>query len=133
MRTLWGTVVPLLFLFESFVLAQEALNFEGYVGAFRWVPRTTLQKHDFTFVRLIYNGLIPHYLKKWYTDYPTGDLNLVRNLQRITDIDAAQETQALPIHHPDLFSYPMIYSSEAGQMVLDDADAAALREYLTRG
>jgi hypothetical protein len=81
----------------------------------------------------MYNGRIPHYLKNWYTDYPTGDRNLVRVLCRVTDIDVAPETRVIPIHHADLFQYPMIYSGEAGQMVFDDADAANLREYLTRG
>jgi Domain of unknown function (DUF4159) len=81
----------------------------------------------------MYNGRIPHYLKNWYTDYPTGDQNLIRILGRVTGIDVAPETRAIPVHHPDLFSYPMIYSAEAGQMVLDNSDARILREYLLRG
>jgi hypothetical protein len=81
----------------------------------------------------MYNGRIKNYIKNWYTDYPTGDRNLIEILGRVTDIDVAPETRVIPIHHPDLFSYPMIYSAEAGQMVFDDSDANTLREYLTRG
>lgn len=97
------------------------------------LPKQTRQAHDFTFVRLIYNGRIPGHLKNWYTDYPAGDRNLVRILQRQTAIDIAPSGRAIPIQNPDLFSYPMVYSSEAGQMVLDSRDADTLREYLVRG
>jgi uncharacterized protein DUF4159 len=115
------------------LVARQELEFDGNVNDFRKLPPQTEQQHDFTFVRLMYNGRIPNYLKNWYTDYPTGDRNLVRILQRVTDIDVAPETRVIPIHHPDLFNYPMIYSGEAGQMVFDDSDARVLHEYLTRG
>ncbi len=116
------------------LIAQEyGLVLDGKYGDFRRLPTQARQSHDFTFVRLIYNGRTPGYLKNWYTDYPTGDQNLVRILQRMTHIDVAPESRAIPIHHPDLFDYPMIYSCEAGQMILDQNDANVLREYLTRG
>ena len=126
-------LIPLAALSGAFLLAQEEFEFEGNIKDLRRLPPQTTQKHDFTFVRLMYNGRIPHYIKNWYTDYPTGDRNLVQILRRSTDIDVSPETRVIPIQHPDLFSYPMIYSSEAGQMVLDDSDANRLREYLTRG
>ncbi len=133
MRKLLGTVIPLLLVSGAFLLAQEEIEFEGNTSDFRRLPPQTIQNHDFTFVRLMYNGRIPHYLKNWYTDYPTGDRNLIEILHRVTDIDVSPETRVVPIHHPDLFKYPMIYSGEAGQMVFDDTDAEALREYLSRG
>src|SRR5262245_51485644 len=83
--------------------------------------------------KLLGISIPPHYLKKRYTDYPTGDQNLIRILGRVTAVDVAPETPAIPVHHPDLFSYPMSYSAEAGQMVLDNRDASTLREYLMRG
>jgi hypothetical protein len=132
MRKLLGTLVPLL-VSGVLLLAQEELEFDGNYGDFRRLPPQTTQNQDFTFVRLMYNGRIPHYLKNWYTDYPTGDRNLVQILNRVTGIDVAPQSRVMPIHHPDLFQYPMLYSAEAGQMVFDDADAARLREYLTRG
>jgi hypothetical protein len=109
------------------------LVLDGNVADFRHLPPQTRQNHDFTFVRLMYNGRIPGYIKNWYTDYPTGDENLIRVLRRMTGIDVAPETRSIPIHHPDLFNYPMIYSLEAGQMIVDDSEAKVLREYLTRG
>jgi hypothetical protein len=133
MRAPYGTLMPLLILCSALLPAQEGLQFEGNYGDFKRLPPQTQQDHDFTFIRLMYNGRIPHYLKNWYTDYPTGDENLVRILHRVTTIDVAKETRVLPVQHPDLFQYPMIYSSEAGQMVFDDVDAGTIREYLIRG
>jgi hypothetical protein len=133
MRKLYVALVLLLIVSGAFLRAQEGLDFEGNATDFKRLPPQTAQNHDFTFVRLMYNGRIPHYLKNWYTDYPTGDRNLVRILQRITAIDVAPESRVVRVLDPALFSYPMIYSGEAGQMVFDDNDVTALREYLTRG
>ena len=49
-------------------------------------------------------------MKNWYTDYPKGDRRIIEVLKRLTGIDVAPEGRALPIHHPDLFNYPFIYS-----------------------
>ena len=98
-----GTLVPLLLLCGIFGLAQEA-EFYGNYGDMRLLPPQTLQHNDFTFVRLMYNGRIPHYIKNWYTDYPTGDQNLVCILRRTSGIDVAQETRVISVHHPDLLS-----------------------------
>lgn len=129
-----GTLIPLLVCSAAFLIAQDYETLlVGNYDDFRVLPPQTKQNHEFTFVRLMYNGRIPGYLKNWYTDYPTGDKNLVDILRRLTNIDVAPDSRVIPIRHPDLFNYPMIYSSEAGQMVFDDNDARALREYLTRG
>src|SRR6478672_5367363 len=133
MRKVLGALIPLLAFSGAFLVAQVEVDFEGNYHDFSRLPPQPPQNHDFTFVRLMYNGRIPHYLKNWYTDYPTGDRNLVQILNRVTDIDVAPESRVVPIHDPDLFRYPMLYSAEAGQMVFDDADAARLREYLSRG
>lgn len=128
------TRLALLFaLFAAIVAAQEHFEFEGNYGDYKHLPPQTIQDNDFIFARLMYNGRTPGYLKNWYTDYPTGDQNLVSILSRITHIDVAHESRVVPVQHPDLFRYPMIYSAEAGQMVLSGADARRLREYLTRG
>src|SRR5262247_4919413 len=100
MRKVLGMIVPLL-VSAVFLLAQEELDFDGNYGDLRRLPPQTVQNQDFTFVRLMYNGRIPHYLKNWYTDYPTGDRNLVRILGRVTGVDVAPETRAIPVHHPD--------------------------------
>ena len=107
--------------------------FAGRFSDLQLLPPQTVQPHEFTWVRIIYNGRLPGYYKNWYTDYPKGDRQLIEVLGRLTGIDIAPEERALPINHPDLQNYPFIYSAEAGQMVLDNEDAARLREYLKRG
>jgi len=128
------TVVPLIAICSILARSQDLeMLLEGRVEDVSRLPVQTHQANEFTFVRLIYNGRIPGYLKNWYTDYPTGDRNLLNVLRRQTVVDIAPQSRALPIHHPDLFSYPMVYSVEAGQMVLTQDDARVLREYLVRG
>jgi hypothetical protein len=129
-----AVVLPLITLCGLLIYGQDLeMLFEGRVEDMRRLPPQTRQSNEFTFVRLMYNGRIPGYLKNWYTDFPTGDRNLINVLRRQTVIDIAPQTRVLPIHHPDLFNYPMLYSAEAGQMVLNDNEAGILREYLTRG
>jgi hypothetical protein len=128
----FGWLVSLPILCGAFLLARDG-DFAGNYDDFYQLSPQTLQNHDFAFARLLYNGRIPQYLKNWYTDYPSGDRNLVQILRRVTGVDVAPEPRVIPVHHPDLFKYPMIYSAEAGQMVFDDHDAMVLREYLTRG
>lgn len=126
--------VFVLFLCGLVWAAQDyELFLKGNVKDFRRLSPQTKQNHEFTFVRLIYNGRIPGFFKNWYTDYPKGDQFLIEMLSRLIDLDIAPQARALPIHHPDLFNYPMIYSGEAGQMQLSDSEAAVFREYLERG
>src|SRR5947209_8577771 len=84
MRKLLGALIPLLALSGAILLAQEEFDFQGNTKDIRKLPPQTRQNHDYTFARLMYNGRIPGYLKNWYTDYPTGDRNLVDILRRIT-------------------------------------------------
>jgi hypothetical protein len=133
-RWLMGSLLPLLAGLAVLAYADDfSMLFVGSKDDFRFLEPQDKQPHEFTFVRLMYNGRIPAYLKNWYTDYPTGDQKLVSMLKRLTSIDVAPDPRAIPIHHPDLFDYPMIYSAEAGQMVFDESDARTLREYLGRG
>src|SRR3989344_9621806 len=82
--------------------AYESILLDGNVDDFDRLSLQTRQACEFTFVRLIYNGRIPGFIKNWYTDYPTGDENLVRVLRRTTDLDISHESRAIPIHHSDL-------------------------------
>lgn len=109
------------------------MPFLGSAEDIRLLPPQTLQAHEFTFVRLIYNGRLPSYYKNWYTDYPEGDQHLIDVLRRMIRFDIAPEGRAIPIQHPDLFNYPFVFSLEGGQMALDDRDAERLRSYLMRG
>lgn len=123
-----------LLVISGFLYAQD--GFPGMVGNYgdvKFISPQTLQKNEFAFARLIYNGKINSYNKNWYTDYPQGDRTIIDVVRRITGIDIALEERAISIQNPELFNYPMIYSSEAGQMVLDGKDIERLKEYFLRG
>lgn len=123
-----------LIIFSGFLYSQDGLpGMIGNYGDFGLVPGWEKQPEEFTFARLIYNGRIPEFGKNWYTDYPKGDATLIEVVKRLTNINIAKEGRAIPLHHPDLFNYPMIYSSEAGQMIFDESDVKRMREYLQRG
>ena len=113
---------------------EEELGFIGRYDDVKRVPHNfTQETNQFVFTRLIYNGRIPGYYKNWYTDYPRADRHLIDVLKRLTNINIANEERVIPINDPDLFKYPLVYSSEVEQMVLTDEDATILRNYLERG
>ena len=127
-------IICFLLIASGFLCAQhETFWFLGNYGDVKLLPAQTNQRNEFIFVRLIYNGRIPSYIKNWYTDYPTGDQNLIKIIRRSTNIDIAPEVGAISIQNTDIFKYPFIYSAEGGQIVFDDSDAKRMREYLDRG
>jgi hypothetical protein len=139
---IYGTVCELmkltavLILFVAVVTAagvyaqEEDLGLIGRYDDVRRIPfNYTKNTNEFVFTRLIYNGQIPGYYKNWYTDYPRADRNLILVLKRLTNIPIADGERAIPINDPDLFNYPLVYSSEVEQMVLTDDDATILGQF----
>ncbi len=114
-------------------LAQGDCLCAGNVGDVRYIHQDNSPTGQFVFARLVYNGREPYYIKNWYTDWPEGDKHLMMGLERLSNLDLAPEPRVVAIDDPDLFGYPMLYTSEPGQMVLTDEHAAILREYLDRG
>jgi hypothetical protein len=70
----------------------------------------------------------------WSHEYPEADENLVRILDAVTNLDARLDaTAVVAIDDPDLFRYPITYTTEPGYWYLTDAEAVALRAYLQKG
>lgn len=115
------------------LFGQEELNFLGRYDDVKYIKQDKTDTNQIVFARLIYNGRILAYYKNWYTDYPKGDEQLIMGIQRLTNLNIADRPRAVPLNDPDLFKYPFLYSSEVGQIVLTDQDAAIMREYLARG
>jgi hypothetical protein len=115
------------------LLSQNELGFRGDYEDAKRIRQGPLPSNQIIFARLIYRGRIPAYFKNWYTDYPKGDHLLIQGLKRLTTLDIADEGRVVAVNDPDLFRYPLVYSSEVGQMVLSNEDAAIMREYLLRG
>ena len=69
----------------------------------------------------------------WATDYPGGDCKFMGAIHRLTGIRVHPDPNVMEILDKDLYKFPFVYAVEVGQMLLDDDDAARLREYLLRG
>jgi hypothetical protein len=69
----------------------------------------------------------------WATDYPGGDCKFMGAIHRLTGISVHTDPNVMEILDKDLYKFPFVYAVEVGQMLLDDDDAARLREYLLRG
>jgi hypothetical protein len=126
-------MIPLVLVLAGALFAQEELPFLGRYDDFRFIKQPKDDSDQIIFARLIYNGRIPAYYKNWYTDYPKSDELLIHGIKRLTNLNMADEPRAVPLNDPDLFKYPFLYTSEPGQMVFSDKDAATMREYLARG
>ena len=72
--------------------------FAGNTSDLKLLPPQTLQKNEFSFLRMIYNGRTQwtegvsygnYPIKNWYTDYPEGDgdVNLVKVYRRLSRAD----------------------------------------------
>lgn len=132
MRRCLAVILVVLMAVAGTLLAQE-IGLLGRYDDARYIEQSKEETEQIVFARLIFNGRIPAYYKNWYTDYPKADRLLIKGLQRLTNLDIAEHERAVAIIDPDLFKYPFLYTSEPGQMVLNDQDATIMREYLARG
>jgi len=104
-------------------------------GTPEWKNAPGFEKDVFTYARVIYkmNDIPAPPMLGWVNDYPDGDLNLSFRLQQLTSMKVDPAGRVLKLTNPDLFSYPMIFMSQPGHMVLRDEEVPILREYLLNG
>lgn len=75
----------------------------------------------------------------WSTDYPRADQNFSIRLAELTKTPVRSDATGNINHlvvgltQPELFRCPWIMMAEVGALYLDDAEAAALRDYLRKG
>jgi hypothetical protein len=69
----------------------------------------------------------------WTTDFPEAEVHLLQGLSRLTRLDTAREGRIVTLDDDELMKYPWLYAVEVGNWVLDERQAAVLREYLLRG
>ena len=87
---LLGAVILVLSATAILLYAQDyELLLEGNYADFQQLDPQTFQNHEFTFVRLIYNGRIPGYLKNWYTDYPKAHFHFFNDNREWNQMDKA--------------------------------------------
>ncbi len=75
----------------------------------------------------------------WGVDYPRADINLTFRLSELTKTPVTRDERdgynhvVLRLTDPLLFKCPFIMMTEVGAAYFDDAEAAALRDYLVKG
>lgn len=70
----------------------------------------------------------------WATDYSKGDRILLSGIKRLTLLDTRSVEQVIDLDgSDDIYNWPFLYAVEVGRWVLDDAQAAQLRDFLDRG
>ena len=84
-------------------------------------------KSGFQIARLKYNGG-----GDWYND-PSAEVNLLEFVSKNTTIGVDPEYVFVDIATDDLFSYPMLFVTGHGNLVLSDSDVKKLRTYCERG
>lgn len=125
--------VPILCAIGAALYAQDVPQYFGRYEDVQQISQDMGPTSQFVFARLVYNGVEPYYIKNWYTDWPKADRQLIAGIQRLSNLDVADRERVVALNDPRLFEYPFLYTSEPGQIVLTDADAKILREYLDRG
>jgi len=89
---------------------------------------------EFQFVRLAYSsGGYFGRRQRWLTDWPEAEEHLLGGVHRLTRVRVGTEGEQIAIMDENLFDHPWLYAVEVGGWVLDDTEAARLRDYLLRG
>jgi len=91
--------------------------------------------HDvFTFARIKYHSTGRERSSyAWWTDFPDADLNLSYRLQELTSWKVDPDPKVVEITDPELFRYPWLFMSGAGNIILTEEEAGILRKYLMNG
>jgi hypothetical protein len=113
------------------------------------LPPDYMNPAEWTFARLMYPTCHSYAMRgcyrgegdewkqggtNWTIDFPRADRHLAAIVRRLTAIDARSVEQSVDLDDGDeVFYWPWLYAVEVGHWELTDAQAAKLREYLTRG
>jgi hypothetical protein len=81
----------------------------------------------FQIARLKYNGG-----GDWYND-PSAEVNLLNFVQSNTNVKVKPEYKFVDISSDEIYSYPFLFMTGHGNVVLSDQEAARLKKYLESG
>ena len=84
-------------------------------------------KTGFQIARLKYNGG-----GDWYND-PSGEVNLLNFVAKHTNIKTIPEYKFVELGSDEMFSYPFLFLTGHGNIVLSSDEVSALKKYLTNG
>jgi hypothetical protein len=75
----------------------------------------------------------------WAVDYPRADINLMYRLSELTAAGVSRDSHGdynhavFQLTDPELYRCPFIMMTEVGALLMDQQEAASLRDYLLRG
>jgi hypothetical protein len=111
-------------------LAQGYWSREGEIS-------TDMSSHaEFAFTRIIFDygyQALPGPGNDPWRDWPDSDMHFIRGIRRLTSVNVEDQSRAIKLTSEQLFDRPWIYALEVGTWLLNEAEAANLREYLLRG
>jgi hypothetical protein len=134
MKRVWVAVV--------FALVGAAAVAEAQFGrAFLGSRVATAADFDgrFHYCRLVYRGAFNGNGGSWRTDYPNADINMSIRLSELTKIGVSKQSDGSPrpllvrVGGDELFQCPLVIMSAPGSALIEDEEAARLREYLLKG
>jgi len=102
-------------------LIKTALLFLVFTGMF--FPQDNL----FRIARLKYSGG-----GDWYND-PSADINMLKFLQKNTNIKVKPEYKFIDLSGEEIFSYPFLFMTGHGNVLFSTHEANKLRRYLENG
>ncbi len=96
-------------------------------------PADAWEKTEFAFARLRFRSPRRGYYRSWGIDANKSDRLFSMALGRLTRLHVRSVEEIVDIDSDEIYDWPFLYAVAAGDMVLDDAQAARLREFFRRG
>ena len=105
------------------------------------VPDERFAGLQWTFARIKYNSYagrraanlrVGYWEEPWAIDAPAAEQNLTRRLAAVTAIEVTDPV-VITLDDEKIWQYPWLYIVEPSNLVLNEKDAATLREHLLRG
>ncbi len=92
--------------------------------------------HEFYFTRAVYSSYGRGWggrSRSWAIDYPKSDRQFLTVLKRLTNLDAYDDENAIPLNDPQIRRFPFLYALEVGYMSMSQPEVEGLRDYLLAG
>lgn len=127
-------IVGLLLITYIFPATLTAQDFAGIRGFSPSLQQNGPPKTELVVARLRFgtNGSIGH--RGWSHNYPDSDRNLNAFVKRSTSIDVDEFSyEIVDLSDDRIFTFPFVYLSEPGEMLLSDREVTNLREFIMRG
>ena len=99
-------------------------------------PQYPREWHEFYFTRAVYSSYGRGWGgrgRSWAIDYPKSDRQFVTVLKRLTNLDAYDDENAIPLNDPRIRHFPFLYALEVGYMSMSQPEVEGLRDYLLAG